>query len=113
MMMDLARGESHRAANVVNLKPDAGEAFRRGTFRQNADRALRHHLRHELVRVEHRARHCGEQRSLARTTRVVTHVCDDDAGVSGDPGSCFSRYPLDRYWFLIHEIYFTPPAGIF
>src|SRR5688572_4091200 len=113
MMMNFRGREGHRTANIIDLQPHAGEVFRRRAFGQHARRTLRHHLRHELMRVEHRARNCGKQNAGACTSRIMTDVGDDGCLVTRQLRLRYRTELSGGYWALIHRITLPPPPEYF
>src|ERR1041385_8364939 len=112
MVLDLGGGERHRTANVSDLQPCTVETFRRRTLGQHSRGALLHHLRYKLVRVKQRPTHCGKQRSLTNTPRIVTYVRDDLCSITAEFGARYFCKSFD----ICHGFElcgFTTTAGIF
>src|ERR1051325_6543911 len=103
MVLYCGGGERHRAANVGDLQPRAAEVFRRWTLRQHTDRALGHHLRDELVRVEKRPRDGGEEHPLTRAPRVVADIGYKDRFITREFRISYRSELLDRYRFIHHH----------
>ena len=74
--MNFRRRERHRATNIFNLDPSAAEIAWPFKFRDDAQRALLHHLRNEFMRIEQFAAHRNEQTSTLRLARVVGYIAN-------------------------------------
>jgi len=72
--MNFGRRERHGAANVLNSNPCASEIIGPFEFGKYAERALLHHLRNELVRIEQLTPHRDKQRATLRLTRLVGDI---------------------------------------
>ena len=72
--MDFSGCEGHGAANVFNSNPCASEIIGPFEFGKYAERALLHHLRNELVRIEQLTPHRDKQRAPLRLTRIVGDI---------------------------------------
>ena len=101
--MNFGGGQSHRAADVLNLQPGAAELFRPLRLRDHAQRATLHYLRDELVRVKEGALDRYKEAARSHTTRIMTDVSYDSVRVRA------GKFPitglsdlLKSCWLLIH-----------
>jgi hypothetical protein len=74
MPLHLRRRTRQRGARVRHLDPRPRKIRRPRALRDNAERALRHHLSDEAMRVELRALNRHEETPGARLARIVRHI---------------------------------------
>src|SRR5687767_8124852 len=102
MMMNFRRSQCHRAPHIFYAQPSSVEIRGFLEFRDNAKRALRNHLRDELVSVKQSTANGDEQTARTGAPRVMADVRYYGVLVAGQ--RCASRFGnLFESWGLVYH----------